>query len=194
MVTAFRGTEQLSRLFSFELDLIAENSTLVDFSKLVGNDISLRVATPGKGEAMGWRYISGICARFTQGNRNEEFTAYYAEVVPKVWLLTRRAQRIFQQKSVPDILGEVLQASLALLLDALRAARVKVIAFDRRSDPVLADFAKQRDDVSILEFDLSPDVIEQAVKDKLAAFSCTPSAAHAVPYHAGGICHGSEGI
>ena len=110
LVTAFRGTEQLSRLFSFELDLIAENSTLVDFSKLVGNDISLRVATPGKGEAMGWRYISGICARFTQGNRNEEFTAYYAEVVPKVWLLTRRAQsRIFQQKSVPDILGEVLQ-------------------------------------------------------------------------------------
>ena len=76
---------------------------------------------------------------------------------------------------VPDpARGKTYCASLALLLDALRAARVKVIAFDRRSDPVLADFAKQRDDVSILEFDLSPDVIEQAVKDKLAAFSCTP--------------------
>ena len=70
--------------------------------------------------------------------------------------------------------GKAYCASLALLLEALRAARVKVVAFDRRSDPVLADFAKQRDDVSILEFDLSPEVIEQAVKDKLAAFSCTP--------------------
>jgi type VI secretion system secreted protein VgrG len=46
LVTAFRGTEQLSRLFSFELDLIAENSAVIDFSKLVGNDITLRVATP----------------------------------------------------------------------------------------------------------------------------------------------------
>ena len=65
LVIAFRGTEQLSRLFSFELDLIADNSTVIDFSKLVGNDISLRVATPGEGDAIDWQYISGICARFT---------------------------------------------------------------------------------------------------------------------------------
>ena len=110
LVTAFHGTEQLSCLFSIHLNLIAENSAVIDFSKLVGNDITLRVATPAKGDAIEWRYISGICARFTEGDRNEEFTAYYAEVVPKVWLLTRRAQsRIFQQKSVPDILKEVLQ-------------------------------------------------------------------------------------
>jgi len=110
LVTAFRGTEQLSRLFSFELDLVAANSTVIDFSKLVGNDITLRIATPTKGDAIEWRCISGICARFSQGNRNEEFTAYYAEVVPKAWLLTHRAQsRIFQQKSVPDILKEVWQ-------------------------------------------------------------------------------------
>ena len=109
LVTAFRGGEQLSRLFSFELDLIAHNSTVIDFSKLVGNEISLRVATPGQDGATDWRYVCGICACFSQGNRNEEFTSYSAEVVPKVWLLTRRAQsRIFQQKSVPDILKEVL--------------------------------------------------------------------------------------
>jgi len=110
LVTGFRGTEELSCLFSFELSLIAENSTTVDFSKLVGHDISLSVATTGEGEATDWRYLSGICARFSQGNRNEEFTSYYAEVFPKVWLLTRQAQsRIFQQKSVPDILKKVFQ-------------------------------------------------------------------------------------
>jgi type VI secretion system secreted protein VgrG len=110
LVTGFRGTEELSCLFSFELSLIAENSTTIDFSKLVGHDISLSVATSGEGGATEWRYLSGICARFSQGNRNEEFTSYYAEVFPKVWLLTRRAQsRIFQQKSVPDILKAVLQ-------------------------------------------------------------------------------------
>jgi len=110
LVTGFRGSEELSTLFSFEFTLIAENSTTIDFSKLVGNGIALSVATLGEGGATEWRYINGICARFSQGNRNEEFTSYYAEVVPQVWLLTRRFQsRIFQQKSVPDILKEVLQ-------------------------------------------------------------------------------------
>src|SRR5262249_39729152 len=38
------------------------------------------------------------------------FTAYRMEVVPQVWLLTRRAQsRIFQHLPVPDILKKVLQ-------------------------------------------------------------------------------------
>jgi len=109
LVIGFHGTEQISHLYSFELSLIAANSTTIDFSKLMGNEITLSVAIPGEGGATDWRYISGICACFSQGNRNEEFTSYYAEVVPKVWLLTRRAQcRIFQQKSVPDILKEVL--------------------------------------------------------------------------------------
>ena len=110
LVTGFRGNEQLSQLFSFQLNLIAENSNAIDFSKLIGNDITLSVATMGEFEETEWRYINGICARFAQGNRNEEFTSFYAEVVPKVWLLTRQFRsRIFQQKSVPDILKEVLK-------------------------------------------------------------------------------------
>jgi type VI secretion system secreted protein VgrG len=110
LITGFHGHEELSTLFLFELNLIAENSTVIDFSQLVGNGIAFSVATPGEGDAPEWRYFNGICARFSQGNRNEEFTSYYAEVVPQVWLLTRRFQsRIFQQKSIPDILKEVLQ-------------------------------------------------------------------------------------
>jgi type VI secretion system secreted protein VgrG len=110
LIVGFHGSEQISHLFSFELKLIAENSTTIDFSRLVGHDIGFRIATPGEGEASEWRYLNGICAAFSQGDRNEEFTSYYADVVPKVWLLTRRLQsRIFQQKSVPDILKDVLK-------------------------------------------------------------------------------------
>ena len=58
----------------------------------------------------GWRYVDGICSNFSEGDRTERFTSYFAEVVPKVWLLTRRARsRIFQQKSVPDILKAVFE-------------------------------------------------------------------------------------
>jgi type VI secretion system secreted protein VgrG len=110
VITGFRGTEHLSRLFSFELDLIAENSTTIDFNQVVGNQITLAIATPGQGGAAEWRYLDGICSSFSEGDRNEKFTSYSAEVVPRVWLLTRLARsRIFQQKSVPDILKEVFQ-------------------------------------------------------------------------------------
>jgi type VI secretion system secreted protein VgrG len=110
LVTAFRSTEQLSHLFSCELDLVADNATTIDFNKVVRNQITLEIAIAGRDGFGESRFINGICARFSQGNRNEEFTSYYAEVVPKVWLLTRSFRsRIFQQKSVPDILKAVLE-------------------------------------------------------------------------------------
>ena len=110
LITGFRGNESLSNLFFFEMDMIAENSTQVDFNKLVGKQITLKVATPGKGSDPEWRYIDGICAVFSQSDRNERFTRFSAEVVPKVWLLSQQSQsRIFQLKSVPDILKEVLK-------------------------------------------------------------------------------------
>src|SRR5262249_47036455 len=55
------------------------------------------------------RYFNGICSRVSQGARDPIFTAYRMEMVPETWLLTRTAQsRIFQHKTVPDILKEVL--------------------------------------------------------------------------------------
>ena len=109
LVTGFQGTEELSQLFSFRLSLVADNSTTVDFDKIVGQDVTLCVATAGEGPATEWRYTNE-CARFSQGDRNADFTSYCAEVVPKVWLLTRRVQsRIFQDKSVPDILKNILK-------------------------------------------------------------------------------------
>jgi hypothetical protein len=63
-------------------------------------------------------------------------------------------------------------ASLKSLLGELPKSAVRIIALDRRSDPLLADLAKERDDISTYEFNLSPEVIEQGVKDKLADPSC----------------------
>jgi type VI secretion system secreted protein VgrG len=44
-----------------------------------------------------------------QGRRDGTFTHYQAELVPHLWLLTKRVQcRVFQELSVPDILKKVL--------------------------------------------------------------------------------------
>ena len=105
LLVGLSGHEEMSRLFSFKLDLLAINGTAVPFEKLLGQDISTRLSL-ANGEP---RFINGICSRVAQAGRDETFTTYRLEVVPKLWLLTHNVQsRIFQQISVPDILKKVL--------------------------------------------------------------------------------------
>jgi type VI secretion system secreted protein VgrG len=105
LLVGFTGQEAISQLFSFQLDLLAENKTPIAFDKLLGQKVTVNLTLPsGKKRA-----FSGICNRVSEGARDHTFTAYRMEVVPKLWFLTRRAQsRIFQHLSVPDILKKVL--------------------------------------------------------------------------------------
>ncbi|MDR3676646.1 MAG: type VI secretion system tip protein TssI/VgrG [Acidobacteriota bacterium] len=105
LLVGFRGQEAISRLFRFELDLLAEVNTDVHFEDIIGQDVSIQMRLANDES----RYFNGIVKRFSQGGCDERFTAYHAEVVPKLWLLTKTVQsRIFQNMSVPDILNEVL--------------------------------------------------------------------------------------
>jgi type VI secretion system secreted protein VgrG len=106
------GTERLSGLFTFELSMLALDSADVDFQKVVGQSVTVTLRSGGGQLAP--RYLTGFVRRFRQGERVagedgfSEFVRYRAEIVPKVWLLTRITQsRIFQQLSVPDILKKV---------------------------------------------------------------------------------------
>jgi type VI secretion system secreted protein VgrG len=59
------------------------------------------------------RHFNGIVSRFSAGARDATTTQYWAEVVPSLWLLTRRTQcRVFQQLSVPEIVRRVLAEAL----------------------------------------------------------------------------------
>ena len=111
LANRFRCHEGLNQLFRIELELLHEEPvngykpTTVDPKKVLGNPMVLAVLQPGDVK----RHFHGICNRFSQGNRDARFTDYRAELVPKVWLLTQVSQsRIFQNKSVIDILKEVL--------------------------------------------------------------------------------------
>jgi type VI secretion system secreted protein VgrG len=103
-LTGLTGREGVSRLYQFDLELLAENKRTIPFDKLLGQPVNVRL-TVGVGKS---RYFAGIVSRFSQGTRDTTFTRYRAEVVPNLWLLTRRAQsRIFQHQTVPDILKKV---------------------------------------------------------------------------------------
>ncbi len=104
-VTGFSGRESVSSLFDFRLDLVAPNDRAIPFEQIVGQPLTVTL-TPPSGTP---RYFNGVVSRLTQGVRLPQGTQYRAEVVPSLWFLRRNTgSRIFQQKTVPDILRLVL--------------------------------------------------------------------------------------
>ena len=105
LLTGVSGREAISELYQFNFDFLAENSTEVPFDKLLGQKVVAKIRLSDQET----RYLGGMVSRMAQGARDQTFTTYRAEVVPQLWLLSRRQQsRIFQWLSVPDILKKVL--------------------------------------------------------------------------------------
>jgi type VI secretion system secreted protein VgrG len=105
LVEQMEGEELLSGLFTFRIRIAVENAAL-DFDSVVGKDAALSIgATDGTKQ-----FIHAIVGRFRQAGTTLRFTTYFADLYPRMWLLTKtRDSRIFQNKSVPDIVKQVLQ-------------------------------------------------------------------------------------
>lgn len=106
LLESFSGSEGISQLFSFQLELLSENRR-IKFEDILGQEISFGVAGVEEGKPP--RCIHGIVTSFTQLPDAIRLSRYRAVVSPKLWILTRKQNcRIFQNLSVPDILKEML--------------------------------------------------------------------------------------
>jgi len=95
---SLEGTEYLSDPFLFELSMLTEQDS-VDASALVGKPAHVTLVDGDDNK----RYIHGIVTRFSQNERR-----CTAELRPWIWMLSLTSDcRIFQNKSVPDILTAV---------------------------------------------------------------------------------------
>lgn len=104
LVDKLVGREAISEPFCFTLELTAENGVDVSFHQLLGHDAAVKLEYPGQPV----RWIHGIISSFRQGRRDDAYTYYQAQLAPRVWRLTKRTQyRIFQRKTVPEILSKV---------------------------------------------------------------------------------------
>jgi type VI secretion system secreted protein VgrG len=103
------GREAVSELFHFRIEAIWQNATPLDFTQLLGKDVTVRIEMDDPREP---RLINGIVSAIQQGaqDRDESYvTTYLIDIVPSTWIATLNTQiRIFQQKSVPDIIQAVL--------------------------------------------------------------------------------------
>jgi type VI secretion system secreted protein VgrG len=105
LVNSFRGREAVSELYHFTLELLVKRPLSASFDKLLGQPLGVEIALPNRLT----RKFHGIVSCFTQTGQDDTFNQYEAELVPKPWLMTRRAgSRIFQQKNVAEILSELL--------------------------------------------------------------------------------------
>ncbi len=103
-VVRFEGTESLSELFRFQLQLALEDVE-ADFESILGKPARLKIM--GR---EGTRYVNGIISWFEQAGEPTRLTQYSAELVPRIWLLQHRHNsRIFQEMTVKDIIDKVLK-------------------------------------------------------------------------------------
>jgi type VI secretion system secreted protein VgrG len=109
--------ESLGSLPEYNLTLIAKKQG-VKASDFLGKNVTVGLEMPGGREL---RYFNGYITRFSdagvtsasyfqEGDRGRAYV-YHLTMHPWLWFLTRRADcRIFQKKSIPDIISEVCQA------------------------------------------------------------------------------------
>jgi len=102
---SMHGTEGLSQLFEFEVDLLSPTVSL-DMKSVLGKPLTLEILTAGQP-----RFLNGQIVRFTMIGKEgggSRYVVYRATVRPWLWYLTRTSDcKIFQNKSVVDILEEV---------------------------------------------------------------------------------------
>ncbi len=99
------GSEGVSQLFTFQLELLSEAPS-VAFERIIGQRVTIRIVL-ADGHT---RAIHGVVSRFAHTGMDTRFIYYRAEVVPWLWFLSRTADgRIFQNMTVPAIIEEVFQ-------------------------------------------------------------------------------------
>jgi len=104
LLLGFSGTESLSRLFSYQLDLASSNDAIAA-KEIVGKTVSWSITRFDQNP----RFFSGIVSRFVAGALNRrKLRTYRAEVVPWPWLLARTTDcRIFQNQNTPEIIQTI---------------------------------------------------------------------------------------
>ncbi len=115
-VRHFAVNESISELFTISVAARSPASD-IELDSIVGRPASLRIDVGKKFVKDGVRYWTGVCSQMelvhaetTKGDRDLGESTYALSIVPLMWLLTQRTDfRVFQHKSVPDIVDEILK-------------------------------------------------------------------------------------
>ncbi|WP_010585397.1 type VI secretion system Vgr family protein [Schlesneria paludicola] len=108
--TKFSATELMSGLFSVRVELMVdvEKADQVQGDQLLGKRMTLKASLGRDYDKGPYRYFDGVCSRFASVEKDDRFAHFEVELVPWMWLLTKRSDfRIYQDLNIPDILDSV---------------------------------------------------------------------------------------
>jgi type VI secretion system secreted protein VgrG len=96
------ATEQLGRLFEYQLDVVSKDAN-IKLDDLLGQNVTVRLKMGDDS-----RFFNGYVSRFCFVGMAENLYQYQITLRPWLWFLTRTADcRIFQNKKVPDIIKQI---------------------------------------------------------------------------------------
>lgn len=102
MVLCFSGKEAISTPYAFEVEIVSEQHEL-DLEGLLRQPAFLAFGNSGNG-------IHGLIQRVKQHSPGLRISRYSLTLVPQLaYLELRTNQRIFQNLSVPDVIGQILE-------------------------------------------------------------------------------------
>jgi type VI secretion system secreted protein VgrG len=137
-VVSLRGREAISEPFSFEITIAA--STDVDDSTIEADLLGVPACLVMQAGASAPRFVRGVVAAVAaQSAVHGRRAVYRLRMVPALWLLKKRTtSRIFQEKTVPEIVAAVLdEAGVAYALHLLGKYRPRTYCVQHRE----TDFA-----------------------------------------------------
>ncbi len=105
------GSEELGKPFLYEITFFSEDGGLTP-QDLLGQTVTVELDLPSNPVSPnnGHRYFNGYVTRMARLGRHRKYHTYTAAVRPWIWLLSRaRDCRIFQDKTVPEIIKAVFQ-------------------------------------------------------------------------------------
>lgn len=103
LITRFLGDEEISRGYRYELELASRDGQIA-FDDIIGQNVTVEV----EAEPVGTRVFNGYVSEFVQLEPQDQLARYRATIVPWTWFLRQVSDcRIFQQKTIPEILEEV---------------------------------------------------------------------------------------
>jgi len=199
LLESFQGQESLSGLFQCTLHLISKQPS-VSFAGIVGKRVTIKIE-----DEQGSRYINGFVSRFSQGARfahtavgqgKEYYTRYHASIVPWLWNLTQTSDcRVFQNKSVPDIIKQIFSdlgfSDFKLMLKGSYEPRVFCVQY-RETD---FDFVSRlmEDEGIFYFFEHSQDKHTMVLGDSPSAHQNCPGQS-SLPYNAAGGPQGGSSV
>ncbi|RPH35188.1 type VI secretion system tip protein VgrG, partial [bacterium] len=103
----FYGNETISQLYRFELSLASRVDNDLNLPELLNQPAKLIILREEE-----HKEVHGILSELEEIGREKNFAFFRAVLVPRLWRLSLYYQsRIFQNKSVPDIIKDVLKGA-----------------------------------------------------------------------------------